>query len=209
MSENFAVTINRQFGSGGREIGKRLAKIFNIAYLDKELLSLASQQSGISENAFANADEKPDRSYLYTLSASSYGKYSMPFSYPDVLNNDKLFAIQADVIKKQAREKSCVIIGRCADDVLSDHPCLISLFIHAPFEVRQRRIKELYELDDKKSRELINKTDKTRSSYYYFYTSKQWDDLFHYDLSIDSSILGYDKTAKILAEFIKEKARLA
>lgn len=208
MSNPFVVTINRQFGSGGREIGKRLAKTLDIAYLDKELLFLAAQKSGISEKAFENADEKPEKSYLYTLSTTAYGNFAVPFSYPDVLTNDRLFAIQADVIRKEAAEKNCVIIGRCADDILSDHPRHINLFIHSPFEVRQKRIMELYHLDVKQAKDLIAKTDKTRASYYHFYTNQKWDDLLNYDLSVDSSILGYDDTAELLVSFIRKKAKL-
>ena len=208
MSNPFVVTINRQFGSGGREIGKRLAAILDIAYLDKELLSLAAQKSGISEKAFEKADEKPEKSYLYALSTAAYGNYSAPFSYPNVLTNDRLFAIQADVIRKEAAEKNCVIIGRCADDILSDHPCHVNLFVHAPFEVRQKRFMELYHLDVKQAKDLIAITDKTRASYYYFYTNQKWDDLLNYDLSVDSSILGYDDTAQLLAEFIRKKAKI-
>ena len=125
-----------------------------------------------------------------------------------MLTNDRLFAIQADVIRKKAAEESCVIIGRCADDILSDHPCHINLFVHAPFEVRQKRIMELYHLDIKQSKDLIVKTDKTRASYYHFYTNQKWDDLLNYDLSIDSSILGYDDTAELLVSFIRKKAHL-
>ena len=132
MTNPFVVTINRQFGSGGREIGKRLAKTLDIAYLDKELLSLAAQKSGISEKAFEKADEKPERSYLYTLSTTAYGNFTVPFSYPDVLTNDRLFAIQADVIRKEAAEKNCVIIGRCADYLLRDDPDVIKLYFCAP-----------------------------------------------------------------------------
>ena len=129
-------------------------------------------------------------------STTAYGNFTVPFSYPDVLTNDRLFAIQADVIRKEAAEKNCVIIGRCADDILSDHPCHISLFIHAPFEVRQKRIMELYHLNMKQAKDLIAKTDKTRESYYHFYTNHKWDDLLNYDLSVDSSILGYEDVYK-------------
>lgn len=205
MSNPFVVTINRQYGSGGRDIGKRLSEILGIDYLDKELLALAAKKSGISEKVFENADEKPEKSYLYTLSTSAYGSYAMPFSYPDILTNDRLFTIQADVIRKEAAQKSCVIIGRCADDILSDHPCHINLFIHAPFEVRQKRIMDLYHMEAKAAKEIISKTDKSRASYYYFYTNRKWDDLLNYDLSVDSSILGTDETADFLSNFIRKK----
>lgn len=101
-----------------------------------------------------------------------------------------------------------MIIGRCADDILSDHPCHINLFIHSPFEVRQKRIMELYHLDVKQAKDLIAKTDKTRASYYHFYTNQKWDDLLNYDLSMDSSILGYDDTTELLVSFIRKKAKL-
>lgn len=208
MEQPFVVTINRQFGSGGREIGKRIAEKFGILYLDKELLALAAEKSGLSEQVFEKMDEKPEKSYLYTLSTAVYGGgFTVPYSYPEVLTNDKVFNLQANTIREEAAKKSCVIIGRCADDVLSDHPCHINFFIHAPFEIRQKRIMNLYNQDIKGAKDLIHKTDKTRASYYNFYTNRRWDDVLNYDLSVDSSVLGYDDTAELLVSFIQKKLK--
>lgn len=202
MYENYVVTINRQFGSGGRRIGKRLSEALGIHYMDKELLALAAQKSGISEKLFEHADEKPTNSLLYSLSAAAYGGYAVPLSFKDVLTNDKLFAIQAEVIRSTAKERSCVMIGRCADDILSDHPHHLNVFIHAPLPVRVKTVAERHGLSEKAAEELILKTDKRRASYYNFYTSRKWDSSLHYDLTIDSSLLGEEGTAEYLKQLV-------
>lgn len=202
MCDNYVITINRQFGSGGRRIGKRLSEALGIHYLDEELLALASEKSGISEKLFENADEKPTNSLLYSLSAAAYGGYVIPVNFKDALTNDKLFAIQAEVIRSTARERSCVMIGRCADDILSEHPHHLSVFIHAPLPERVKTVCSRHGLSEKKAEELILKTDKRRASYYNFYTSRRWDSSLHYHLTIDSSLLGEEGTAKYLKQLV-------
>lgn len=196
------ITIGRQFGSGGAEIGKKLSELLDFEYYDKEILIKAAESSGINREAFERADERATSSFLYSLAMSSYSGHISPFGVGDVMMSDKIFALQSEEIKRLASLGDSVFIGRCADDILFDIKGLTKIFIHAPFDDRIKRIMKKDALDEQKAKKFINKTDKKRSSYYNFYTSKNWGDAKNYHLSIDSSILGVDGTAEIIKNFV-------
>ena len=204
---NTILTIGRQYGSAGHQIGQELAKQLNIPCYDKELLDRAAKDSGLCKEVFENHDEKPTNSFLYSLvmDTYSYGYSSSVLS--DMPLNQKVFLAQFDSIKKLAQEGPCVIIGRCADYALEDNPNCLSVFIHADLDKRIRRIARLYSLTDAKAKDKIIKTDKRRASYYNYYTSKKWCDLDSYNLSLDSGLLGIDGTVSMLkyAIDLKEK----
>ena len=201
---NLIISIGRQFGSGGKEIGKKLAKELSIKCFDKEIIKLASKESGIREEMFEVADEKPVNSFLYSIVAHGFPAYTPSIPVNGVLTNDKIFALQANTIRKISEEMSAVIIGRCADDILRDHEKLVKIFIYQDKEKRVKRISEIYNLSEKESYEMIRRMDKSRSSYYEFFTSKRWGDVSNYDLCIDSSV-GIDNAVKIIKEFINIK----
>jgi len=196
------ITIGRQFGSGGADIGKKLSELLGIQYYDKEMLIKAAEESGINRDAFERADERATSSFLYSLAMSSYSGHISPLGIGDVMMSDKVFSIQSDEIKRLASLGGAVFIGRCADDILFNEAGLTKLFIHAPIEDRIKRIMEKLELNEQSSRKLITKTDKKRASYYNFYTSKNWGDAKNYHISLDSSILGVDGTAEIIKSFV-------
>ena len=157
--ENFVITVGRQFGSCGKEIGHALAKRFNIAFYDKELIALASKESGLCQAFFEKADEKNLGNLLQAFAAGfTFG----PFQYNDFLSNDKLFQIQSDVIRKVANEHSCVIVGRCADYILRDNKRCINIFIHADMEERVKTVMNRQHIPEQDARELVRKMDKTR-----------------------------------------------
>ena len=189
------VTVARQFGCGGGEIAKKLAELLSVEYFDKELLEKAAEASGISKDAFERADERAASSFLYSLAMSSYSGHISPVS-------DKLFTVQSDAIRKLAAEKDCVIVGRCADDLLSSYEGLTRIFIHAPLEYRLAVVMERHQLSESSARTLIRKTDKKRASYYNFYTSKDWGTSQNYDITINAAVLGVDKTAALLEDFV-------
>ena len=173
MDERTVITIGREFGSGGHEIGMKLAEKLGIKCYDKELLQVAAKESGLCEELFASQDEKPTNSFLYSLVMDTYSLgYSN--SYVDMPINHKVFLAQFDAIKKLAAKESCVIVGRCADYALEDDPFAVSVWIKASLDERIKRIKKLYELNDSKAADLIQKTDKKRASYYNYYSSKKW-----------------------------------
>ncbi len=199
------ITIGRQFGSAGREIGARLAKDLGIRLYDKEMLDRAAKESGICQELFETHDEKPTSSFLYSLVMDTYSLGYASGAYADMPINHKVFLAQFDAIKKIADEGPCVLVGRCADYALEDYENVLSVFIHAKMDARIRRIARIYDLTDAKAREMIHKTDKKRSSYYNYYTSKRWSDSTCYDVCLDSSILGIDGTAEAIKRIIELK----
>ncbi len=202
MNENFIITIGRQFGSGGREIGKRLSQLMNIGYYDKELMQEAAKESGIDSRFFEKADETTPTGFYHAMLGLS------SFNYGNSLCNETIFKLQSDVIHNIARKQSCVIVGRCADYILRDNPRCISVFIHATMNDRIARIKKYTLLSEKEAEEKAIKTDKRRASYYNFYSDKEWGVSSSYDLSINSSILGVEETALLIKGFVEKRLSL-
>ncbi len=206
MYMNTIITIGRQFGSGGREIGEMVADHFGIKCYDKELLSRAAKESGFCEEMIQNHDERPTNSFLYNLVMDTYSFGYNSSSFVDMPISHKVFLAQFDTIKNIAQEGPCVIVGRCADYALSDFPNVLNLFITADEECKIKRIKERFEdiTTDDKAREMMNKKDKQRQSYYNYYSSKKWGRADSYDLCINSSILGIDGTVKFITQYIED-----
>ena len=199
---NKIYTIGREFGSGGREVGEKLAQKLGIKLYDKELLQQAAKDSGFCEEIFENHDEKPTNSFLYSLVMDTYsvsGYSAAPFL--DMPLNHKVFLAQFETIKKIAEKESCVIVGRCADYALSDNPDCINVFIHADLDVRIKNVSRYLNITENKARDIINKTDKQRASYYNYYTSKKWGDSKSYNLSLDAGKLGTDNCVEMILKF--------
>lgn len=205
MDNNYVITIGREYGSAGRQIGMALAAELEIKCYDKELLALAAKDSGLTEELFHTHDEKPTNSFLYSLVMDTYSMgYSTP-SFIDMPLNQRVFMAQHDSIKKLADSESCIIVGRCADYALKNHPGCISVFIKADMDAKIKRIMRIYGYNENKARDLIVKTDKKRANYYNFYSNKKWGDSRSYDLCIDSSKLGIDGTVAMLKEYVKQR----
>ena len=199
MSNNYVIAVSRQYGSGGHEIGRKLADKLGVKFYDKELLAKIAKDSGMSKNLIEYYDEMPTKSLLFSLAMDAY-----PMSFTEVPINQKVFQAQVETIRKIAEEESCVIIGRCADSILSDNPRLISVFIHASMDAKIARVKERDGLSEDKARERIIKTDKKRASFYNYYSlDKRWGDVASHDITLDSSKLGIDKSVELLYEYTK------
>lgn len=205
MNGNFVITIGREFGSGGREIGRILAEKLNIKCYDKELLALSAKESGLSEELFKFNDEKPTNSFLYSLVMDTYSMGYSSSSYMDVPMNQKIFMAQYDCIKKLVEQESCIIVGRCADYALKDMPGLVSVFISADMDFKVKRVTEMYGCDEEKAKDIINKTNKKRASYYNFYSNKKWADSRSYDLCINSSAVGIENAVDLIIHFMNLK----
>jgi cytidylate kinase len=203
---NTIITIGRQFGSGGREIGEKLAEHFGIKCYDKELLSRAAKESGFCEEMIQNHDERPTNSFLYNLVMDTYSFGYNASSFVDMPISHKVFLAQFDTIKKIADEGPCVIVGRCADYALADYDNVLNLFIHGNEECKIKRLKERFDdiTTDDKAREMMNKKDKQRQSYYNYYSSKKWGRADSYDLCINSSIIGIDGTVNFIIQYIED-----
>ncbi len=205
MAMNSIITIGREFGSGGREIGIKLAEAFDVKCYDKELLSVAAKESGLCQEIFAAHDERPTNSFLYSLVMDTYSLGYISNPYLDMPLDQKVFLAQFDAIKKIANEGPCVIVGRCADYALSNYPNCISIFVHAPLEDRIKRICEKQQINENAAKDLITKTDKKRANYYNFYSNKKWGAASSYDLSVNSSVLGIERTVEFIKDFIDIK----
>ena len=205
MSKNLVITIGRQCGSGGRMIGQKIAERLGMKCYDKELLNLASKNSGLCKELFESHDEKPTSSFLYSLVMDTYSLGYTTSAYTDMPINHKIFLAQFDTIKKLADEESCVIVGRCADYALADYPNVLTVFITGNEEEKIKRLAEINKIDPQKAREMMIKTDKRRSSYYNYYSSKKWGDAQSYDLCINSTVVGVENAVEIILDCAKRK----
>lgn len=202
---NTIITIGRQYGSAGREIGYKVAKDLGIKLYDKEMLDRAAKESGLCQELFETHDEKPTSSFLYSLVMDTYSLGYTSGSYTDMPINHKVFLAQFDAIKKIADKGPCILVGRCADYALEEYDNVLSLFIHAKMDARIRRIARIYDLTDAKARDIIVKTDKKRASYYNYYSNKKWGATESYHMCLDSSVLGINGTAEAIEHLVELK----
>ena len=206
MNEKFVINIGRQLGSGGRQIGEKLAGQFGIACYDKELIQLASKESGLGKEFFENADEKKGHSIIGGL-LGLRTNISNEVYVNNYLSNETFFKIQSDIIRELAEEKSCVFVGRCADYILRDHPRCINVFITADTTDRVKRVALDKNITHEKSQEVIEKMDKKRSEYYNYFSNKVWGVAESYHLCINSSVLGIDETVDFISQFVKQRLK--
>ncbi len=210
MESKYYITIGRQLGAGGLEVAKKLSEIFGIPVYDKELLNIASQQSGIAPEFFKKADESPRKikGGFFGISFSGVG-YNDYFG-SNALDDNELFKIQSDAIRKVASEGSAIFVGRCADYILREEPRCMSVFITAANEDRvarlrlSKRLDGLKELSDSQVVDYMKKEDKKRAEYYNYYTYKDWGHSASYHLCLNSSLLGTDTCAQIVAQQIRK-----
>ena len=193
MNEHYVINLGRQLGSGGKEIGEKLAQEFGIAFYDKELIKLASEEQA-SKRIIGG---------LFGTRFPFISDGAIP--YGSCLSNDALFKIQSDVIRELAEKQSCLFVGRCADYILRDHPRCVNIFVSASKEARIERLMHIHHISTEAAEELMEKADKKRSAYYNYYSYKTWGAAETYHLCIDSSVLGIDGTVQFIKQFVKLK----
>ncbi len=204
---NIVITIARQYGSGGRTVGEMLADRLGIHYYDKELMKLASDESGINEALFVNADEKIKSTKLFRIAKSAYNGELIPPESDDFTSTDNLFNYQAKIIRELAEEESCVIIGRCADYVLKECDNVLSVFVHAPMEFCIEQAAKKHSMSPRELERFILKTDKHRAEYYKYHTGREWTDARNYDLCLNSSKLGFDRCVEEIIAYMDVRFR--
>ena len=210
MDEKYFVNIGRQLGSGGREIGERLAARLGISFYDKELIQLASEESGLCKEFFEKADEKASQGIIGSIFGVRFpfiGDGSIPAT--NCLSNDSLFQVQSDVIRHLAEAKSCLFVGRCADYILRDNPRCANIFISSTREDRIARLCRIHNIGEEEAGNMIDKADKKRADYYNYYSYKTWGAAATYHLCIDSSVLGIEGTVEFVETFIRKKLKLS
>ena len=207
MSCNKIITITSQYGSGGHDIGKLLSEKLGIRFYDKELISLAAKESGMSPEVFAKADEKATSSLLYTLSTGLY-TYGNGFSaMGDLPMNDQLYILQHKIIKEKAEKENFVVVGRCADYILKEYDNVVRLFIYADLEVRTKRAVARHDIEVSRARQAVSKADKNRANYYSFYSGQKWGAPENYDLCINSTRLSVGQAAEMIMDYLKITAK--
>jgi cytidylate kinase len=204
MKHKMVMNIGREFGSGGREIGKLAAEKLGIPYYDKELIVLAAEKSGLSPEYLASLDEQSVSSFLYSFSGANLSM-GMRLNSVNVLPPaDQLFLSQSEVIRDIAEKGGAVIVGRCADYVLQEKCSHLNVFIQAPMRARVQRVMERHSLDRKAAEALIAKTDKNRANYYLHFTGEKWGDRKNFDLILSSSI-GIESTVNIIVDYYQQE----
>ena len=202
------ITLGRQFGTDGHEIGKRLAEKLGIECYDKELIKRAAKESGFCAEILETNDERPTSSFLYNLVMDTYSFGYNTAHYVDMPISQKIFLAQFDTIKKIADEGPCVIVGRCADYALADYDNVLNLFIYGELSKRIARVMEKYGVPEKEARDMIIKKDKQRASYYNYYSTKKWGKAETYHLCVDSTVLGMDGTVELLYQFVMDYEKM-
>ena len=202
MEKNVIITISRQFGSNGREIARKLAEYLDISYYNKEILERIAVNMGVCADFFK--DQNQDANGLFTI--ESKGLLGLR-NITELSVNSQIYDMASDFIQKISQREDAVIVGRCADYALEDNPYAVSVFIKASLDERVQRIKRIYELNDSKAADLIQKTDKRRASYYNYYSSKKWGEAKSYNLCIDSGLVGVDGAIDMILKFIELKEK--
>jgi cytidylate kinase len=201
MKQNYAITIGRQLGSGGKRIGELLSRRLGISCYDKELILLASRESGLGKEFFEKADEKSS----YSFFSNFYGFRSgyMGNNTGNYLCNETLFKIQSDVVRELAEKESCIFVGRCADYILRNHPHCLKVFISADMKDRVERVIREEKITEKEAKNFIEQIDKKRAGYYNYYSNKVWGMATSYDLCVNSSVFSIEEICSILEEYVK------
>ncbi len=193
------ITISRQYGSGGRIIAEQVSKRLNIPFYDKELIGLTAEKSGFHTDFIKEHEQKISNSFLYSLAVGQHysnGGQGLPLA-------DRLYIAEKEIIESLAKDGPCVIVGRCADYILRDNFNLFNIFLCGDYEARVKRIKEVYKLDTEASVQKIKRIDKARANHYNHFTDNAWGKAENYDMVINTSTFGIDKTAEIIAELYK------
>ena len=199
---NKIITIGRQYGSGGREIGQKLADIYGIPFYDNELITRAAKESGFAEETFAKAEDKATNSLLYSLAMGINVYGNQDFGFSGLSLDDRIFLAQSDVIRKVAEEGPCVIVGRCADYVLKEWDDVFNIFVRASLDFRLKRAVDEYGVEEKKAGEVIVKNDKRRANYYSYHVGEKWTNLNNYDLVVRSDLAGIDNAVACICAYL-------
>jgi len=202
---NYVITISRELGSGGKRIGEIMAQQLGVPVYDRRLIMMAAEESGLTPEVFEKADEKASKGIMSQLIRALSSPYS---TFSNIYNNsispENLFKVQSDIIRKKAENENCIIVGRCSDYILRDHPRHINIFVRAEYEDRVGFIMERYQATRDEAKELIERTDSIRADYHNLYSENTWGDSRSYDICVNSSVLGLEKTANVLLAFVKQ-----
>ena len=199
---NKIITITRQYGSGGREIGRKLAEAYDVPFYDNEIISRAAKETGFAEAAFERAEDKASNSLLYSIAMGMNVFSNQEVGFSGLSLDDRIFLAQSKVIRNVAEEGPCVIVGKCADYILKDREDVVNLFINATIDFRIKRAIEVDDISRNKAAETVLKKDKSRANYYKYHSGERWDNVLNYDMAIRSDLCGIDGTVACLKAYL-------
>lgn len=204
MKRKLIITINREYGSGGKIIGQKLSQKLGIPYYYDDIIKLASENSAVGEEFFRMNDEKPGNNILYKIIGGLKTALNKPTIKDDITNPDNLFRFESEVIRELANEESCILIGRCADFVLesSGFEDFVNLYVYSDLPTKLRRVMEVDGVDTKEALLRVQKINKSRSEYYRYYTGESWDDMNRYDLTINTTKLELDAASELVIKYL-------
>lgn len=202
MTEGKIITVSREAYCGGDELARLIADKTGFKFYDREIISVASQKSGIHEDHFDSVERKPTNSILYSVVMGMYSSRGAYVKLDDVLTDDKIYKIQADIIRDMAKNGNCVFVGRCSDYILRDAPNCVNIFLYSNIEDRVKRVMETEKVTDSEARKLISRTDKKRRSYYNYYTNREWGAFKNYDLSLNLSKITDEQAADLIINYL-------
>ena len=204
MKRKLIITINREYGSGGKIIGQKLSQKLGIPYYDDDIIKLASENSAVGEEFFRMNDEKPGNNILYKIIGGLKTALNKPTIKDDITHPDNLFRFESEVIRELANEESCILIGRCADFVLesSGFEDFVNLYVYSDLPTKLRRVMEVDGVDTKEALLRVQKINKSRSEYYRYYTGESWDDMNRYDLTINTTKLELDAASELVIKYL-------
>lgn len=207
---HYVITIERQYGSGGRLTGERLAKELGIHFYDEEILKMTSETSAIGEQYFRLADEKAGNKLLYRIVTSLKPDLSEPAKTGHrITSPENLFRFQSSVIRQLASSESCIIVGRCGNYVLQDQlEDVIRIFVYAEMPTRIERVMEVDKVDEAEAIRRIRRIDKERTEYHRYFTGREWMDMENYDLPINASRISYDQMIELIKGYLKLRGYL-
>ena len=203
MTEGIIVTVSREAYCGGDELAKSLADKLGFKFYDRELISLASEKSGIHEEHFESIEKKPTNSILYSVVMGMYTSRGAYVRLDDVLTDDKIYKIQADIIREMAEHGNCVFVGRCSDYILRNNAKCVNIFLHGNEKDRISRVMKEQNVSESEASKIISRADKKRRSYYNYYTNREWGEVSNYDLTINLSSVSEDKAVDLVIDFLE------
>ncbi len=205
MAEKYVITIGRLYGSGGRIMGRKLSAELGIPFYDEEILKMASEESAVSEKLFRLNDERAGSNLFFRAVGGLHSSLEEPSVDDDVTSPENLFRFQARMIRRAAAERSCIIMGRCADYVLDAAGCenLVRLFVYADIDTCIRRVMEVDGVDEKEALRRVNRISRQRRDYYKYYTGREWEDMANYDLPINTSTIELDPAVRLVIAYLR------
>ncbi len=204
MTDGIIVTVSREAYCGGDEFAKMLADKAGFKFYDREIISLASQKSGIHEEHFESVEKKPTNSILYSVVMGMYSSRGAYVKLDDVLTDDKIYKVQADIIRDMAAQGNCVFVGRCSDYILRNNEKCFNIFLRGDLDDRVKRAMNEQNASEAEAKKIVSRADKKRRSYYNYYTNREWGNINNYDIALNLSKISEKDAVEVILNYLEK-----